>query len=210
MLGPLSYLDDLLRLHVKHSGNACLADVLGDGYLYRKNPIHKRIRDCSLALGYAFTSEDVGGYKGFPLLSLDVILHAKRIPYYPNIAALEGLRKSQPRKLELKRFESLFPVKNFLLHEAAHGVAYSMFFEGDCPINLAFSNRNNLPLIISGEAFALTCEYLAACVATGYEHSLFLSLNAYRHHAQRKEEFSWLIQEFDFSAAVWMIFAGFA
>lgn len=202
-------LRSLIALHRRASNRCALSDNLGDGYLYAKNAIYRRIRDVALAAGYRFTRRDVRGYLGFPLLSLDAILDTRKIPYRPNVAALEQVENCRPLFFSQEQFNHLRPVRNYLLHESAHAIAYHAFMGNPESAWTTLADPSRLVHVLGGEAFALTTEYLASCLANDVTHRWFLGMNSYRSSAQRAADFAWLIEELDFVPAVWMLYAAF-
>src|SRR6187401_1721996 len=157
----------LLQSHHRHLGPGCLSRNLGDGCLYAKNPFFRRVRDAALDRGYGFTRTDPDGYFGFPLVGLDTVLESRSIPYRDNVTALERLEAARPGFFTLADLDVNRPVPNYVLHEAAHAVAYHESFDRSRSVAETFAEPDNLLLVLMGEAFAMTAEYLAACSVTG-------------------------------------------
>lgn len=198
----------LLQQHDSTLGAGSLPRNLGDGYLCAKNPFFARIRAAALRSGYGFSETDLGGYFGFPLLGLDVVLETRKIPYRDNVTALVHLEAARPGFFTLAELSLNRPTPNYLLHEAAHAVAYDAAF-GSVPVAEAFAEPAHLPLVLAGEAFAMTAEYLAACSVGGALHRWFFSINSYRRRTQAKQAIGDLMLEFGERSVVWVLLSGF-
>lgn len=198
----------VLQQHRQSVGPDTLRKNIGDAYLCARNPFFARIRSAALVRGYTFSERDPGGYFGFPLLGLDVVLETRRIPYRDNVTALERLEAARPDFYTLTDLASNRPTPNYLLHEAAHAVAYAEAF-GSRPVADAFAERSHLPLVLAGEAFAMTAEYLAACSVSDPLHRWFFSVNSYRHRTQAKKAIGELMLELGERPVVWVLLSGF-
>ncbi len=95
-------LKEVIKAHKSHAHFTSLSKNLGDGFLYRHNPLFRNVRQLSLELGYRFTTEDFCHYRTFPLITLPAILKAKRVPYF-------------------------WPNANHLMHESCHCIADAIF-----------------------------------------------------------------------------------
>lgn len=200
---------ELLALQEHCHGDGRLARNVGDGYLYVDNPYYRRVRRAALARGFRFTLGNPGGYFGFPLSSLDEVLRSRRIPYRDNLTALEKLEAARPRFFSLADLSQNRPTPNYVMHEAAHAVAYhEAFGRPSCPTT-ALARRDNLPRVVLGEAFAMTTEYLAACsIGAGPGRWLF-SINSYRHRTQAKQSIGELIAQLGLCRVVWSLLGAF-
>lgn len=198
----------LLERHRSALGAGGLPRNLGDGYLCAKNPFFARIRTAALARGYGFSERDPGGYFGFPLLGLDVVLESRSIPYRDNVTALERLEARRPGFFTLAELSLNRPTPNYLLHEAAHAVAYDEAF-GSAPVAEVFGDPASLPLVLAGEACAMTAEYLAACSVSGALHRWFFSINSYRRRTQARKGIGDLMLALGERSVVWVLLSGF-
>jgi len=199
----------VLERHQATLGAGSLPRNLGDGFLCANNPFFARIRRAALDRGYGFTEADAAGYFGFPLLGLDVVLDTRKIPYRDNVTALERLDAARPGFFTLAELTLNRPTPNYVLHEAAHAVAYHEAFGAARKVADAFADAEQLPLVLAGEAFAMTAEYLAACSVTGGLHRWFFSINSYRRRTQARKAIGELILELGERAVVWVLLAGF-
>jgi len=203
-------LAQLLELHQQSTlGGGGLARNLGDGFLRDKNPFFARVRRAALVSGYRFTQADSHGYFGFPLLGLDAVLETRQIPYRDNVAALERLEAARPGFFTLADLSLNRPTPNYLLHEAAHAVAFHEAFGRSQAVAAVFRDPEKLLSVLAGEAFAMTAEYLAACSVTGAVHRWFFSINSYRHRTQAKKPIGELMLELGERPVVWVLLAGF-
>ncbi|HEY6727097.1 MAG TPA: hypothetical protein VI197_23850 [Polyangiaceae bacterium] len=198
----------VLEQHQRSLATGGLPRNLGDGYLCAHNPFFARIRSEALARGYGFSERDPGGYFGFPLLGLDLVLESRKIPYRDNVTALERLEAARPGFFTLAELSSNRPSPNYVLHEAAHAVAYAVAF-GSRPVREAFADPGHLPWVLAGEAFAMAAEYLAACCVGGSLHRWFFSINSYRHRTQAKRAIGDLMLELGEVPVVWALLSGF-
>jgi len=199
----------LLEQHQRSAAAGGLDRNLGDGYLLSKNPFCARIRRAALRRGYGFTQADSAGYFGFPLLGLDVVLETRQIPYRDNVTALERLEAAQPGFFTLADLSLNRPTPNYLLHEAAHAVAYDEAFGPSRGVAEAFADPERLPLVLAGEAFAMTAEYLAACSVAGTLQRWFFSINSYRRRTQARKPIGNLMLELGDRSVVWVLLSGF-
>lgn len=199
----------LLQSHQSQLGAGCLSRNLGDGCLYAKNPFFRRVREAALERGYAFAEADLNGYFGFPLLGLDSVLESRSIPYRDNVTALERLEAARPGFFTLADLHVNRPVPNYVLHEAAHAVAYHESFDRSRSVAESFADPGNLLLVLMGEAFAMTAEYLAACSVTGPLQRWFFSINSYRRRTQAKQAIGEAMLELGERSVVWVLLNGF-
>jgi hypothetical protein len=188
----------LIELQRRCHGQKRLAESVGDGFLYLKNPFFRRVRDAALAAGFRFTLEDEGAYYGFPLIHLDTILSRRKIPYRPSFTALEHLEARRPGFFTLADLQKNRPAPNYLLHESAHAVAFHELFGRPKSVAAALSEPTALVKLMLGESFAMTAEYFAACAVSGQPHGWFFSISSYRHRTQRKKAVGQLLQRHGF------------
>lgn len=192
----------MLELQRRCHGQGRLAESVGDGFLYLKNPFFRRVRDAALAAGFRFTLADEGAYYGFPLIHLDTILSRRRIPYRPSFSALTHLEERRPDFFTLADLQQNRPAPNYLLHESAHAVAFRELFGRPRDVGAALSEPRALVKLMLGESFAMTAEYFAACAVSGQPHAWFFSISSYRHRTQKKKAVGELLERhgFDFVA----------
>jgi hypothetical protein len=202
-------LAQLLGIQKECHGPERFARSVGDGYLYLHNPFFRRIRQAALAGGYRFTQSDPGGYFGFPLLSLDVVLATRQLPYRDNLAALLALERARPGFFRLADLQANRPTPNYLLHEAAHAVAFHQAFKRPRDVLATLAERNNLLYLITGEAFAMSSEYLAACSVTGALQRWCFSISSYRRRVQGSQLLGQLMLELGQRRVVWALLGGF-
>jgi hypothetical protein len=190
----------LIELQRRCHGQKRLAESVGDGFLYLKNPFFRRVRDAALAAGFRFTLADEGAYYGFPLIHLDTILSRRQIPYRPSFTALEHLEACRPGFFTLADLQKNRPAPNYLLHESAHAVAFQALFGRPKNVAAALSEPAALVKLMLGESFAMTAEYFAACAVSGQPHAWFFSISSYRHRTQKKQAVGRLLEHhgFDF------------
>jgi hypothetical protein len=118
------------------------------------------------------------------------------------------LERTRPGFFSLRDLEQNRPTPNYLLHEGAHAVAHHQFF-GKADVRTALRAPENLLRVISGEAFAMTAEYLAACSVSGTAHRWLFSINSYRHRTQMKAPLARLAEAYGLELVVAALFAGF-
>jgi hypothetical protein len=193
-------LKELIELQRRCHGKNRLAESVGDGFLYLNNPFFRRVRDAARAAGFRFTLTDAGGYYGFPLIHLDTILSRREIPYRPSFTALEHLEALRPGFFTLADLHKNRPAPNYLLHEAAHAVAFHTLFGRPPNVALAFSGGDSLVRLMLSESFAMAAEYFAACAVRGQPHAWFFSISSYRRRTQKKKAVGELLERhgFDF------------
>jgi hypothetical protein len=202
-------LAELIALQRRSHGPKRLRESLGDGYLYLHNSAFRRIRDAAIARGYRFTSEDPGAYFGFPLAALDTLLQTRKIPYRKNFPALRELERTRPGFFSLADLHANRPTPNYVLHEAAHAVAFAELFGRPRDARAAMSDPSQLVQVMLGESFAMTAEYFAACMVSGRAHRWFFSINSYRHRTQKRKAVGELVDELGFRAVTWAVLLAF-
>ena len=190
-------------------GPGRLLENLGDGFLYRKNPFFRRIRKAALTRSIGFTLRDPGDYFAFPLVALDTVLRTRKVPYRANYSALVAFERSRPGFFRLADFRQNRPLPNYLLHESAHAVAFHELFGRPREVFSALSDPSQLARVLLGEAFAMTCEYFAACAVTGTVHAWFFSINSYRHRTPAKLAVGRFVESLGLPLLVWLVLVGF-
>jgi hypothetical protein len=202
-------LAELLEYQTVCHGARRLGQSLGDGYLYLNNPFFQRIRDAALKRHFCFRTDDSGRYFGFPLLGLDIQLDKRTIYYRDNVRPLIELERLRPGYFELRDLTANRPSPNYLLHEAAHAVAFHEAFGRPRNARETMARREHLLKVITGEAFAMTAEYLALCATSGTLHRWFLSVSSYRHRAQAKQTLGQLMLELGQRPVVWALLCAY-
>ena len=169
---------DVISLHLQFSGPKILPANIGDGFLYATNPVYKNIRDEYLQRGFCFTTKDFCHYFDFPMMCLDDLIAAGKIPVRKNFAWLEILEKSAPGKFTLYDLWQTSPTFNYLFHESAHLIAHDIIF-GKLPMNKLPKNSDSLLKIILGEAFANSMELIGSVFGLRGIGAYFLYANSY-------------------------------
>ena len=198
-------LDEQRRAH----GPRRLLENLGDGFLYLQNPYFRRIRDAAAARKIGFTLQDPGDYFAFPLVALDSVLRARKVPYRANYSALCAFERARPGFFTLADLRRNRPQPNYVLHESAHAIAFHELLGRPREVSVALSDPQNLVRVVLGEAYAMTCEYFAACAVSGVLHAWFFSINSYRHRTPAKKRVGELMSELGPELLVWLILCGF-
>jgi len=199
----------LLEEQRRAHGPRRLLENLGDGFLYLNNPYFRRVRDAAVARKIGFTLRDPGNYFAFPLVALDSVLSARKIPYRANYSALRAFERARPGFFALADLRQNRPQPNYVLHESAHAVAFHELFGRPRDVGAALRAPQNLVRVVLGEAFAMTSEYFAACAVTGVLHAWFFSINSYRHRTPAKKRVGELMSELGEPSLVWLILCGF-
>ncbi|MGE3262003.1 MAG: hypothetical protein AB7K68_09510 [Bacteriovoracia bacterium] len=178
-------LREVIAVHRQFAPGDSLPDNLGDGFLVQTNPVYRSIRREFLKRGFSYSPEDPHNYFAFPLMSLDVAIAHKTVPYRKNFAWLEVLEKRAPRKFtltELKKSELQF---NYLFHESAHFIAHDVLFGNTAPDSVP-KNADSLMRIFIGEAMANSVECLASVFAEGEIGGYFLDANCHFRSTERE------------------------
>ncbi|HKO50562.1 MAG TPA: hypothetical protein VJV79_22720 [Polyangiaceae bacterium] len=199
----------LLVLQQRSHGSGRLLQNLGDGFLYRKNPFFRRIRDAARARGIGFTLTDPGDYFAFPLVALDTVLKTRKIPYRANYAALSAFERARPGFFTLADLQKNRPLPNYILHESAHALSYHELFGRPRDTHAALSEPSKLVHVVLGEAYAMTAEYFAACAVSGPIHAWFFSINSYRHRTPAKKAVGELVTGLGLPLLVWLVLVAF-
>jgi hypothetical protein len=200
---------ELLRTQRDCHGPGRLLENLGDGFLYRKNPFFRRIREAARARAIGFTLRDPGDYFAFPLVALDTVLSTRKVPYRANYSALLRFERARPDFFVLADLRQNRPLPNYILHESAHAVAFHELFGRPRDVFSALSDPARLVRVQLGEAFAMTTEYFAACAVSGVLHDWFFSINSYRHRTPAKKAVGELVSELGLELLVWLVLVGF-
>lgn len=178
-------LKHVIAAHRQFRHGKSLSDNLGDGFLYSENPVFRNVRDAYYERGFRFSNRDFCAYNAFPLMSLDDVIHAGKIPYLPNFPWVQRLEKAAPGLFsltELKRSELKF---NYLFHESAHLIAHREIFGRKHPNALPKTELSLLGILL-GESFANLTECLSACFTEGEIGAYFLDANC--HFRADKQE----------------------
>jgi hypothetical protein len=200
---------ELLATQRRHHGPGRLLENLGDGFLYRKNPFFRRIRQAARARSIGFTLRDPGDYFAFPLVALDTVLRTRKVPYRANYSALAAFERARPGFFVLADLRSNRPLPNYVLHESAHAVAFHELFGRPRDVFSALSEPSKLVRVLLGEAYAMTTEYFAACAVSGTLHDWFFSINSYRHRTPAKKAVGEFVQTLGLPLMVWLVLVGF-
>ena len=200
---------ELLRIQRESHGPARLRQNLGDGLLYLENPFFRRIRDAARARGIGFTLRDPGDYFAFPLVALDSVLSTRRVPYRANHAALAAFERARPGYFTLADLRLNRPLPNYILHESAHAVAFGELFGRPRAVASALAEPGKLVHVVLGEAYAMTCEYFAACAVSGVVHDWFFSINSYRHRTPGKRSIAHYIEQLGIELVIWLVLVAF-
>jgi hypothetical protein len=202
-------ISELLAEQRRQHGPGRLLENLGDGFLYRKNPFFRRIRDAALQRSIGFTLTDPGDYFAFPLVALDTVLRTRKVPYRANYSALCAFERARPGFFALADLRSNRPLPNYVLHESAHAVAFHELFGRPRDVFAALSERTQLVRVQLGEAYAMTSEYFAACAVSGTLHDWFFSINSYRHLTPAKRAVGELAERYGLPLLIWLVLVGF-
>jgi hypothetical protein len=179
----------LFHHQFKHPQN-CLAEVLGDAYLYKKNLVYKNIRDAVIAAGYSFSFTPPFDYTTFPLMSLNKILNSKIIPVVDNVQSLRLIESENPSIFRLKDFEVLFPMGNYLLHESSHCLAHSILAPLSHTASKAKTEKFKLMTVMIGEAFANATERTSLAYMDSSKFDMWMvRLNSYMSYKTKKFNF---------------------
>jgi len=202
-------LAELLSLQRESHGPRRLLENLGDGFLYQKNPFFRRVRDAAWARRIRFTLRDPGDYFAFPLVALDTVLLARQVPYRASYSALRAFERTRPGFFTLADLRQNRPLPNYVLHESAHAVAFDVLFGRPRVVATALADPNKRLHVVLGEAYAMTCEYFAACAVSGPLHDWLFSINSYRHRTPAKQPVGELIARLGLPLMVWLVLVAF-
>ena len=167
------------------------------------------MRDAAVTRRIGFTLEDPGDYFAFPLVALDGVLRARKVPYRANYSALRAFERARPGFFTLADLRQNRPQPNYVLHETAHAVAFHELMGRPKDVGAALGAPQNLIRVVLGEAYAMTTEYFAACAVSGLLHDWFFSINSYRHRTPAKKRVGELMSELGEPLLVWLVLCGF-
>jgi len=165
-------------------GPEALADVLGDGFLCRKNSIYRRVRHAVKREGYRLDGGPSAlwhDYRVFPLLCLPEILASRTIPYIANREMVERLAARCPRTLLSLPFLVGSLTRNHVLHESCHAAAHGVLERHGALLAVFDDGPGHGGVWRSAieEGFATATERLAWLEADTIAHRVFLALNSY-------------------------------
>jgi hypothetical protein len=175
----------LLAAHEADAGATPLAANLGDGALYRRNPVFRSIRDAALALGCRFTDADGEGYFAWPLVHLTRLLETRVIPYRRTRDAFATLERSRPGYFTTQHAEMVAHEVNAVLHEGAHCIADAAWSEAAPPCRRLAPHHRTVLRYALAEAFANASELAAMAHARAKTDAWLLALNSYWSHLPR-------------------------
>lgn len=202
-------LAEVIAVHEQFRGKNTLPANLGDGFLYAQNPVFRSVRREYLRLGFSFTQHDFCDYFAFPLMALDEVTTAGKIPYRNNAVWLKKIEKATPGTFTLttlKRSELQF---NYLFHESAHFIAHAAFF-GKKRVAALPKDQGTLLRIMLGEALANTVECLSAAFAEGEIETYFLNANChFRANAKEVKVLRRGVEKLGTEAVACILFASF-
>jgi len=196
-------------LQRRHHGSSRLRENLGDGFLYAKNPVFRRIRRQALRRGFTYSLRDPDAYFGFPLIALETVLRTRVIPYRDNFRPLLRLEQTRRDFYALSDLRLNRPTPNYVLHESAHAIAFDELFGHPSNTRAALSEPSRLVSVMLGEAFAMCAEYFAACCVSGHVHGWFFSINSYRRRTPARKAVGELVGELGFEAVAWSVLGAF-
>ncbi len=170
-------IDSILRWHNKYKGNSELPKVLGDGYLFARNPIFRNIRNAVSSLGYTFTDQDFCNYRfaSLRLTALPDILSQRKIPYCHTATAVKALNAKAPGRISTDSI--YFGADTPLLHESCHCLVEDLFAKIVSP--KATTTQGAVLRAAIAEAFALATDAMACVSAEQKIHLFFYSFNSY-------------------------------
>lgn len=176
-------LREFLKLHEENQSPPGIKNSLGDGFLYKNNPIFKNVRDAFLKLGFTYTDKDFCHYTVLPYASLPSILKEKKVPYFDNVTVLKDIEKQHPGRFNCHDLIKVKP--NYTLHESSHCLVDDFLNSiqlTDCGLNAESQKAFKL---IMAEAFANTVETIANRFNESPEQRLFFELNSYAIHTKK-------------------------
>ncbi len=173
-------LKQILKFHDQYKSVNALPDNLGDAYLLKTNTIYRNIRHEVIQLGYRYTSKRFRDFDALALTQLPKILKEKTIPYCDNVHCL---REIEQKAKGAFNWDDVPPLRaNYILHEAAHGVAHE-HRKKTIKLVKTKSKLDRERAFVLGElfeeSFANACESLANLDATTEIDDEFLYKNLY-------------------------------
>lgn len=169
----------LCEEHRAFADKTPLADNLGDGVLYARNQVFRRIRDSALALGCRYSTDDPGGYFAWPLTQLTSLLASRQIPYRKTYAAVSSLAAADGRFFTTAHAESLELQPNVVMHESAHCIADGLWRKHSGTGAEKKSDVSQLLRFSLAESFANTTELAAMAFCERSEDRWLLTFNSY-------------------------------
>jgi hypothetical protein len=160
----------MIDQHRQYSSCTGLKHSWGDGYLYQKNLLFRRVRDLTLAQGFRFTTDDFCDYRMFSLAALPEILKVKKIPYQENFKVMAKIETARPGIFEIKDLH--LPFANYTLHESCHAIAHSIFKPGQ-------DQRGLIVKSFLGESLANTVDFLICTYSNSEIQNYFIQMNSY-------------------------------
>jgi hypothetical protein len=181
----------LLSIDEKCRQPGTLDECLGDSYLYAKNRWHRAIRNAFLEQGGSYSrNEDEALWQDYqicPLLCLQRILDAMRVPYVANASACRRLAERNA-DFALSGASLLDMVRrNFPLHESAHCIAHRACMESS-GLDEQAAGEFFVYRSLASEAFANTVEQLAFLCSTSDTEVLLYSINCYCLYKRKSQE----------------------
>ena len=165
-------ISEILALHRSFQAEHGHADILGDAYLLKNNPIYRNIKEQALKIGCQY-QEAWPEYLLMPFHQLGQIVATKTIPYVPSARLLQKIEDTRANALSI---DDLQIPESYHLHEAAHVVAEHAFN------GYTFTDpQERILKAIVCESFANTVDALACASATDDTHRFFLKQNCYMH-----------------------------
>ncbi len=161
---------ELLKIHISSLAPGNHPDILGDGFLFHKNPVYRAVKSMATKGGASFT-EATTQYLLMPFNQLDEIVRLKQIPYVPAARLMNELEAKHPGIFGL---EQMPMPESYHLHEAAHVIA-----DACCASVVAETISEKILRALLCESFANTVDALACGYADSDLHRLFIQQNSY-------------------------------
>ena len=180
-------LSDVLALHDKYASRHAVKRVLGDAFLYRRNPVFRNVRDATLRAGFTYAAAGADRYYGWPLMALDLTLQRRVVPFVDNVSQLRELERRRPAHFLLSDLTAYGPALNPLLHESSHCLAFDQL---DYQITAKRpTSRAKLLKIQLAEAFALSVERASGIFVREEPVDLYLhGVNTHVSHVSRARD----------------------
>lgn len=171
-------LADLLQLDDQSSHHHAIEEVFGDRYLCAHNALYRGVREHFASSGFRVATT-VGplheAYGVLPLLCIQQIVETGIVPAISTTATIRRLAAASPSFTMPASFLLSTLRKNYVLHESAHCIAYSVL----SPLAAGSEKRWLVLVYLLCEAYANAVERLAALQATPGAHQLFFGLNSF-------------------------------
>jgi hypothetical protein len=166
-----------LKAHHANHEPRSLKGNIGDGFLYRFNPIFRGLRDNAIDLKAKYVQDDPFDYFQAPLLALGDILRSRRIPYVDNLRVLEKVEKRRPGLFKMNEVVGL--KANYLIHESAHFIADRVLAKKRLTdTGLAPSRQQALKGLLA-ESLANSADVFGHLGVDSHVHAAFYDLNSY-------------------------------